>query len=71
MKKYIKADGTKTDIFRKATQQAAINELYLGLQKICRAMNDMSNEDFDRLKLSKFYAEVVDKIQEVYPYYKG
>ena len=71
MKRYVKADGIKTDIFKKATSQAAINDLYLGLMKISRALENMSEEDYNKLGLSGFYQEVNDKLQDIYPYYKG
>ena len=69
MKKYVKS-AIKTDIFEKASRQAAINDTYLHLRKLAESLESMNNEDFDSMGLSQLYKEVIDKIQVVYPHAK-
>lgn len=72
MKKYIKADGIKTDIFEKATKQAAINDTYMCLRKLSSALDHLPKEVNDELDPKQlFHEEVLDKMDIISRYYKG
>ncbi len=80
MKKYIKADGIKTDIFKKAAKQAAINDIYRHLSGLIVSINrledrvedsgeDLSDAGFAELEDVQRVA--IDALNDVRPYYKG
>ena len=72
MKRYIKVQSSsKEEIFNKAKDQRCLNEIYRSLNNLVDAMNDLSTEKFNEIGLDLFYKTVLDKIQDMYPYYKG
>lgn len=71
MKRYIRVEASsKQDIFREATEQRYLNEIYMSLNSLIDALNGLSTDKFNEIGLDRFYKTVLDKYQEMYKYYK-
>lgn len=70
MKRQIKAGVSKEEVFKQATERANMKKLYLDVSEIVSILQDMPNDQYDKLGLSKLYQVSLDTMQTIYPHVK-
>lgn len=71
MKRYIKVESSSKDaVYQDAKDQRNLNQIYTSLNSLIDAMNGLSTEKFNEIGLDLFYKVALDKLQDMYIYYK-